>query len=78
MTRTFAAALTVLALTGCADMAADTCQSFGLAPGTEAFASCAQAEMQAMRAQYKDSMDFLEDTYATSQNQPSDQAEAQQ
>ena len=87
MTRMLAAALTMLALTGCAvssstattngsDMAADTCRSFGHTPGTEAFASCAQAEMTSMRADtmnfYKETMNCVTDAYANSQNKPSD------
>ena len=50
MTRTLAAVLTTLALTGCAGMAADTCQTFGYDPGTDEFLKCARAEMTSMRA----------------------------
>jgi hypothetical protein len=61
-TRTLAAALTVLALTGCAswqEMAANNCVYYGYEPGTDGFASCAQSEMMAMRAQYENAMDRL-------------------
>ena len=76
MTRTLAAALTTLALTGCAGMAADTCQTFGYDPGTDEFLKCAQAEMTSMRADtlnfYKETMNGLTDAYADSQNEPSE------
>jgi hypothetical protein len=61
-TRTLAVALTVLALTGCAswgEMAANNCLYYGYEPGTDGFASCAQSEMMAMRAQYENAMDRL-------------------
>jgi hypothetical protein len=77
MTRTLAAALTALALTGCAGMAADTCQTFGYDPGTDAFLKCAQTEMTSMRADtmsfYKETMNRLTDAYANSQNEPGEQ-----
>ena len=81
MTRTLARALTVLALTGCAEMAADTCRSFGYEPGTDGFLECAQNEMKEMRAEYRhamdNAMDRLADSYANSQSKPSDQAAAE-
>jgi hypothetical protein len=77
MTRTLAATLTALALTGCAGTAADTCQTFGYDPGTDEFLKCAQAEMTSMRADtmnfYKETMNRLTDAYANSQNEPSEQ-----
>jgi hypothetical protein len=82
MTRTLAAALTALALTGCADMAADTCRTFGYDAGTDEFLKCAQAEMTSMRADtmkaYNETMDRLTDAYTNSQNEPSEQAAAEQ
>jgi hypothetical protein len=57
---TLAAALTVLALTGCAswqETAANNCLYYGYSPGTDGFASCAQSEMMAMRYQYENAMD---------------------
>jgi hypothetical protein len=76
MTRTLAAVLTTLALTGCAGMAADTCQTFGYDPGTDEFLKCARAEMTSMRADtlnlYKETMNGLTDAYADSQNEPSE------
>ena len=77
MTRTFAAALTVLALAGCADMAADTCRTFGYDPGTDEFLKCAQAEMTSMRADtmsfYKETMSQLTGGDGTSQTKSSEQ-----
>ena len=82
MTRTLAAAVTALALTGCAGMAADTCQTFGYDPGTDEFLKCAQTEMTSMRADtmnfYKETINRLNDAYANSQNEPSEQAAAQE
>jgi hypothetical protein len=76
MTRMLAAAITALALTGCAGMAADTCRTFGYDPGTDEFLKCAQAEMTSMRADsmnfYKETMNRLTDAYANSQNEPSE------
>ena len=77
MTRTLAAVLTALALTGCAGMAADTCQTFGYDPGTDEFLKCAQTEMTSMRADtmnfYKETMNGLTDAYANSQDEPNEQ-----
>jgi hypothetical protein len=77
MTRTLAAALTALALTGCAGMAAESCRTFGYDPGTDEFLKCAQAEMTSMRADsmnfYKETMNRLTDAYAKSQTEPSEQ-----
>jgi hypothetical protein len=77
MTRTLAAAITALALTGCAGMAADNCRTFGYDPGTDEFLKCAQVEMSSMRADgmniYKETMNRLTDAYANSQNEPSEQ-----
>jgi hypothetical protein len=78
-TRTLAAALTMLALTGCAswqELAANNCLYYGYRPGTDGFASCAQSEMMAMRAQYENAMDRLTAASAASQAQGSHQTPA--
>ena len=82
MTRTLAAALTALALTGCAGMAADTCRSFGYEPGSDGFLKCAQHEMKEMRAEYRhmvdQAVDRLTNPNGNSQSEPSDQAQAEE
>jgi hypothetical protein len=68
--RTLAAALTVLALTGCVswqELAANNCLYYGYNPGTDEFASCAQSEMMAMRYQYENAMDRWAAASAASQ-----------
>jgi hypothetical protein len=74
--RTLAAALTVLALAGCAswqELAANNCLYYGYKPGTDEFASCAQFEMMAMRYQYENSMDRWAAASAAYQAQDSSQ-----
>jgi hypothetical protein len=68
--RTLAAALTLLALAGCAswqELAANNCSYYGYRPGTDEFASCAQSEMMAMRYQYENAMDRWAAASAASQ-----------
>ena len=79
--RTLAAALTVLALTGCAswqELAANNCLYYGYRPGTEEFASCAQSEMMAMRYQYENAMDRWAAASVASQAQGTYQTPAPQ
>jgi hypothetical protein len=76
-----AAALTVLALTGCAswqELAANNCLYYGYTPGTDGFASCAQSEVMAMRNQYESALDRMAAASAASQAQGSYETPAPQ
>jgi hypothetical protein len=71
----------MLALTGCAswqELAANNCAYYGFTPGTDGFASCAQSEVMAMRAQYENAMDRLVATSAAPPSQGSYQTPAPQ
>ena len=79
--RTLAAALTVLALTGCVswqELAANNCLYYGYRAGTDEFASCAQSEMMAMRYQYENAMDRWAAASVASQAQGTYQTPAPQ